>query len=84
MFCRMFLDNTFQKSQVFSSLEDMLVVSIEFDKSDSDFVGMMRPHDRKRKKGNAVVYVQCVCCLKGPISENYENEIKTVGNMIYQ
>jgi len=74
----MFLDNTFQKSQVFSSLKDMLVVSIGFDKSDSDCVGTMRPCNRK--KDNTTVYVQCVCCLEGPISENYENEIKTVGN----
>ena len=79
MLRRMFLDNTYQKSQEFSSLQDMLVVSIGFDKSDSDFVGTMRPCNWK--KGNAAVYVQCVCCLEGPVAENYENKIKTVGNM---
>ena len=26
------------------------------------------------------MYVQCVACLEGPVCENYENEIKTIGN----
>ena len=42
MFRRMYLDNTFEKSQKFSSLHDMLVVSVGFDKSDSDFVGVTK------------------------------------------
>ena len=41
MFRKMYLDNTFQSSQMFSSLQDMLGVSVGFDKSDSDFVGTM-------------------------------------------
>ena len=39
IFCRMYLDNTFEASQEFCSLTNMLVVAVDCDKSDSDFVG---------------------------------------------
>ena len=39
MMRRIFLDNTFENSFQFSLLVDMIVDSVGFDKSDSDFVG---------------------------------------------
>ena len=56
----------------------MLVVSVWFDKSDLDFVSTMRPCNWK--KGNVAAYVRCVCCLEGPVVENYKNEVKTARN----
>ena len=38
MFCRMYLDNVVETSQTCCSLEYMLVVSVGFDKSNTDFV----------------------------------------------
>jgi hypothetical protein len=81
MMRRMFLDNTFQESIEFSSLVDMLVVSVGFDKSDSDFVGTWRPCNRRN--GNSALFVQTFACLEGPVSEDYANEVATIGKPNY-
>ena len=66
---------------VFLSLKDQIVVSVGFDKSDTDFVGTMHPCNRY--KGNASINVQSFAVLEGPVAENYENEVLTIGNDIY-
>ena len=81
MFRRMFLDNTVEKSIDFSSLEDMLLVAVGFDKSDSDFVGTWRPCNRRN--GNSAIFVQTFACLEGPVCECYENEEITIANGDY-
>ena len=58
MLRRMFLDNSVQPSISFSSLTNVIVVAVGFDKSDSDFVGTWRACNRL--KGNSSL---CVCCL---------------------
>ena len=63
------------------SLVEMLVVAVGFDKSDSDFVGSWRPCNRQG--GNSSLFVQQFACLEGPVAENYENEVKTIGNPEY-
>ena len=77
----MFLDNGYEKNVSFSSLEDMLVILIGFDKSDTDFVGTWRPCNRKF--GKLGWYVQAVLCLEGPVAETYKNEIITIDNPAY-
>ena len=74
MIKRMFLDGAYVESSLFSSLSNKIVVSIGFDKSDSDFIGTWRVCNRR--KGNSSVFVQSFACLEGPVAENYENEIK--------
>ena len=78
---RMFLDNRFQNSFDFSSLSNMLVAAVGFDKSDSDFVGTWKSCNRR--KGNLTIYVQTFACLEGPVCENYENEKITIANKEY-
>ncbi len=65
-------------SYTFSSLRNMIVVSIGFDKSDSDFIGTWRVCNRKG--GNSSAHVQSFACLEGPVAENHKNESKTIGN----
>ena len=74
----MFMDNTFEDSFTFSSLVDQIIISIGFDKSDSDFVGTWRPCNRKN--GNSALFVQTFACLEGPVTEDYANELVTIGN----
>ena len=81
MFCRMYLDNTFEVSQEFYSLTNMLVVAVGFDKNDSDFVGTWRPCNCI--SGNSSVYVQHFTCLEDPVAECYNNKRKTIGNRAY-
>ena len=81
MMRRMFLDNSFEDSIDFCSLSEMLIVSVGFDKSDSDFVGTWRPCNRR--KGNSALFVQTFACLEGPVSEDYANEIVTIGKPEY-
>ena len=81
MIRRMFMDNTFQDSYSFSCLVDQILVSVGFDKSDSDFVGTWRPCNRKG--GNSALYVQTFACLEGPVSEDYANEMLTIGKPEY-
>jgi hypothetical protein len=81
MIRRMFMDNTFQESYSFSSLVDQIVISVGFDKSDSDFVGTWRPCNRKG--GNSALYVQTFACLEGPVSKDYANEMLTIGKPEY-
>ena len=76
MFCHMYHDNTCKTSQMFCSLEYMIVVSVGFDKSNTGFAGTWHPCNWK--KGNLALLVQSFVCLKGPVSENYENELKTI------
>ena len=76
------MDNTFQESYLFSSLADQTVVSVGFDKSDSDVVGTWRPC--YRKGGSSALYVQTVACFEGPVSEYYANEIITIGKPEYR
>ena len=78
MIRRMYLDNAYESSQSFSALIEMLVVTVGFDKSDADFIGTWRVCNRR--KGNSALFVQSFACLEGPVAENYENEIKTIGN----
>jgi len=59
-------------------LLNQLIVTVGFDKSDSDFIGTWRICNRYR--GNSSLYVQSFACLEGPVAENYENEVKTIGN----
>ena len=54
-----------------------IVISVGFDKSDSDFVGTWRPCNRRN--GNSAVFVQTFACLEGPVSEDYANEMITIG-----
>jgi len=77
----MFLDNTYQPSFDFSSMTDTIVISVGFDKSDSDFVGTCRPCNRRN--GNSAVYVQTFACLEGPVLEDYANELVTIGSPQY-
>ena len=77
----MFLENMFVGSQSFSSLVDILLVAVGFNKSDSDFVGTWRPCNCQG--GNSSVFVQQFACLEGPVAENYKNEVKTIGNPEY-
>ena len=65
-----------EKSIDFSSLEDILLVAVGFDKNDSDFVGTWRPCNRQ--KGNSAIFVQTFACLEGPVCECYENEEITI------
>ena len=81
MLRRMFLDNTVQDAFEFCSSKDVLVISIGFDKSDSDFVGTWRPCNRLN--GNSSLFVQTFACLEGPVAENYGNEWITIGNPTY-
>ena len=78
MLRRMFMDGGFRASQSVSSLLNQLIVTVGFDKSDSDFIGTWRICNRYR--GNSSLYVQSFACLEGPVAENYENEVKTIGN----
>jgi len=77
----MFLDNTFQKSIDSSPLVDMRVVSVGFDKSNSDFVGTWRPCSRRN--GNSALFVQTFVCLEGNVSEDCANEVQTIGKPNY-
>ena len=77
MISRMFMDNSFQESLDFSSMSATIVISVGFDKSDSDFVGTWRPCNRRN--GNSAVFVQTFACLEGPVSEDYANEMVTIG-----
>ena len=81
MLRRMFLDNSYEDSIVFSSKKNKLAVSIVFNRSDKDFVGTWRPCNRIM--GNSGLYVQAFACLEGPVLECYENEIITIGNPAY-
>ncbi len=81
MLRRLVLDGSSEDSQDFSSLQNMIVVSIGFDKSDSDFIGTWRICNRK--SGNSSLFVQCFACLEGPVSECYGNESRTIGNGNY-
>ena len=81
MLRRMFLDNSYKDSIVFSSKKNKLAVSIVFNRSDKDFVGTWRPCNRIM--GNSGLYVQAFACLEGPVLECYENEIITIGNPAY-
>ena len=76
MMRRMFMDGGFRESSSFCSLANQLVVSVGFDKSDTDFIGTWRVCNRHR--GNSSLYVQSFACLEGPVAENYENEVKTI------
>ena len=78
MLRQMLLDNACKSSLSFSALINMLVVTVGFDKSDSDFIGTWRACNRVR--GDLAVYVQLFVCLEVPVTENYENESKTIGN----
>jgi len=77
----MLLDNTFQRSQDFSSLVNMILISVGFDKSDSDFVGTYRPCNHKN--GNSTLFVQTFACLEGPVSEDYANDLIIIGRKEY-
>jgi len=57
------------------------VVSVGFDKRDSDFVGTWRPCNQKG--GNSAVYDQNFACLEGPVSEDYAIEMITIGKPKY-
>ena len=81
MMRRMFLNNSFQKSVEISSLVDMLVVSVGFDKSNWDFVGTWWPCNRRNR--NSTLFVQTFACLEGPVSEDYANEVQTIGKPNY-
>ena len=81
MFRLMFLENNFEESIEFSSLEDMLVVAVGFDKSAADFVGCWRPCNRRG--GNSAAHVQQFACLEGPVAENHQNELVTIGDPAY-
>jgi len=74
---RMFLDNTFQISQDVSSLINMILISVGFDKSDSDFVRTWCPCTRNI--GSSVLFVQTFACLEGTVSEDYANDLITIG-----
>ena len=78
---RMFMDNSFQESLDFSLMSETIVISVGFDKSDSDFVGTWRPCNRRN--GNSAVFVQTFACLEGPVSEDYANEMVTTGKPEY-
>ena len=82
MLRRMFMDNTFQDSSEFSSLNNKIVISIGFNKSDSNFLGTWRPCNRK--KGNLSLFVQTFACLEGPVCEDYINELITIGKRSIQ
>ena len=71
MMWRMFLDNTFENSIDFSSLVDMLVVSVGFDKSNSYFVGTWLLCNRRN--GLSALFVQTFACLEGP----YQKTVQT-------
>ena len=73
-----YMEQSMADSFSFSSLKDMIVVSIGFDKSDTDFIGTWRVCNRR--SGNSSVYVQSFACLEGPVAEHYENEVRTIGN----
>jgi len=79
MLRRMFMDGGFRASQSVVSLSNQLIVTVGFDKSDSDFIGTWRICNRYR--GNSSLYVQSFACFEGPDSESYENEVKTIGNL---
>ena len=81
MISRMFMDNSFQKSFAFSSMSETILISVGFDKSDSDFVGTWRPCNRRNE--NSAVFVQTFACLEGPVSEDYANEMVTIGKPEY-
>ena len=81
MIKRMFLDNTFQDSQDFSLLINLIIIYIGFDKSDSDFVGTWCPCNCKN--GNSVLFMQTCACLEGPVSEDYANELITINKREY-
>ena len=72
------MEGTFEESSTFSALQNMVVISIGFDKSDEDFIGTWRVCNRKG--GNSSLFVQSFACLEGPVAENYENEKRTIGN----
>ena len=79
MLHRMFLDDMYRKSLSFSTLDDMYVVAVGFDKSDSDFVGTWRVCNRH--EGNSSLCIQSFACLEGPVAENYENVRKCMGTV---
>jgi len=59
----------------------MLVVSVGFDKSDSDFGGTRRPCNRRND--NSALFAQTFACLAGPVSEDYDNEVATLEKSDY-
>ena len=71
-------DGAWRESSTFSSLVKKVVVTVGFDKSDSDFLGTCRICNHH--KGNLSNYAQLFASLEGPVAENYQNEMKTIGN----
>jgi len=62
-------------------MSETIVISVGFDKSDSDFVGTWRPYNRRN--GNSAVLVQTFACLESPLSEDYANGMVTIGKPDY-
>ena len=56
-------------------------IYVGFDNSDSDIVGTWRPCNRRN--GNSAVFVQTFACLEGAVSEDYANEMVTIGKPEY-
>ena len=87
LFCKMLtsllvdVKEKFQPSQVFSKLQNKIVIVIGIDKSDSDLVLTIRICNRKG--GNSRVYVQALAILEGPVAEEYWNEMLTIYNPRY-
>ena len=75
------LSGNFQNSIEFCKFADQIFVALGGDKSDNDYVFVMRICNRK--KGNAGIHCQMASCLEGPVCEEYTNAMNTVGNSSY-
>ena len=75
------VSGNFQNSIEFCRFTNQIYVAIGGDKSDNDYVFVLRICNRK--KGNAGIHCQLASFLKGPVCEEYTNAKKLIGNATY-
>ena len=75
------ISGEFMNSSMFCGHSDQICVALGGDKSDNDYVFVVRICNRR--KGNAGIHCEMVSCLKGPVIEEYTNAKTSVGNPLY-